>query len=69
MTFLHAASKSLTDIFKSDTRLTSGVPFLVVLSVLEIDLMNTVGVCPIGDGSSYKMATSLMAWHTINRVD
>lgn len=67
-TFLEAASTVFTNTFKNDTRLKPGVPYLIAPSALIIDLVDTIGACPIVDGSNYIMATLLMDGHTVKCV-
>lgn len=59
----------LLNFFQSDSRIQTGVPYLAALSLSVIELIDTIGVCPIVVGTGFDMTTLLISWSAMKCVD
>lgn len=69
MTFPFATSKDFINTFKLDIRFAPGLSYLAAQSASAIYLVDTVGACSIVAEFRFDMTTSLIAWHSLKRVD
>lgn len=69
MTVLRVADSELTDTFQSDSRLQPGFSYLLTLLLSAVELDDAIGFGSAVNGTGLDMATSLMAWNAMKRLD